>query len=68
LTGRLNPIRDGVERCYLYADNISINNGAHQPHPYIPGVPLALEDAGGRRLVVTILSTIGRSSLLRYER
>jgi len=68
LTGRLNPIQDTEERYYLYADNISINGGAHQPHPYIPGVPLALEDATGRRLLVTVLATIGRSSLLRYER
>lgn len=67
LTGRLNPIRDAQERFYLYADNISINNKAHQPHRYVAGVPLELEDADGRRLLVTILATIGRSSLLRYE-
>lgn len=68
LTGRLNPIRDAQMRHYLYADNISINEGASQPHPFIPGVPLALEDAVGRRLIVTVLATIGQSSLLRYER
>jgi len=68
LTGRLNPIRDPQERYYLYADNISIDSEAHQPHSYIPGVPLALEDAAGKRLLVTVLATIGRSSLLRYER
>lgn len=68
LMGRLNPIRDTGDRCYVYADNISINDESHQPHQYDPGVPLALEDAVGQRLVVTILATIGRSSLLRYER
>jgi len=68
LTGRLSPIRDPQERYYLYADNISIDSEAHQPHSYIPRVPLALEDAAGKRLLVTVLATIGRSSLLRYER
>jgi hypothetical protein len=71
LTGRLNPIRDGVgetDRHYLYADNISINNQSHQPCPFAPGQPLALEDAQGARAIVTILSVIGRSSLIRFER
>ncbi len=68
LIGRLDPIRDPQDRYYLYADNISINEDAHQPHHFTVGVPLALEDASGQRMVVTVLAVIGRTSLLRYER
>jgi hypothetical protein len=70
LTGRLNPIRDIAgesDRYYLYADNISINDQAHQPYPFTPGQALTLEDAVGTRASVTIVSLIGRSSLVRFE-
>lgn len=67
LAGRINPIRDSaseVDRYYLYADNISIED---QPHRFTPGEPFMLEDARGTRAVVTIVETIGRSSLVRFE-
>lgn len=70
LSGRLNPIRDRggeTDRYYLYADNISINDQPDQPYPFTPGQPLRLEDAQGNRAVVTIVSLIGRSSLVRFE-
>jgi len=67
LTGRLNPIRDTSDRYYLYADNTAINDDPHQPYRFTPGQPLALEDATGGRAVVTIVSIIGRSSLIRFE-
>jgi hypothetical protein len=70
LNGRLNPVRDRAglaDRYYLYADNISINNQPYQPHAFRPGEGLALEDAHGSRVVVTIVSVIGRSSLVRFE-
>lgn len=70
LAGRINPIRDSageVDRYYLYADNISIEDQPHQPHRFTPGEPFMLEDARGTRAVVTIVETIGRSSLVRFE-
>lgn len=71
ISGRLNPVRDTggqVDRYYLYADNISINDQSHQPYPFDLGQPLTLEDALGSRAVITIISVIGRSSLVRFER
>lgn len=71
VTGRLSPIRDsagGVDRYYLYADNISIDDQPEQPYYFTPGQPLALEDAQGNRAVVTIVELIGRSSLIRFQR
>ena len=31
LHGRLNPIRDSLDRTYLYANRMAVNNGAKQP-------------------------------------
>jgi len=42
LRGRLNPIMDGRDRKYLYADNIAINGGLQQPAPFALGEPLHL--------------------------
>lgn len=70
LHGRLNPLRGGAggaDRYYLYADNISINDQPYQPYDFTPGCPLGLEDARGARALVTIVSLIGRSSLVRFE-
>lgn len=67
LSGRLNPIRDTQDRCYLYADNISVNDQPTQPYHFSPGQPLELEDAQGERVLVTIVEIIGRSSLVRFE-
>jgi rRNA-processing protein FCF1 len=38
--GRLNPIRDTLERLYLYADNIAIDGGQQQPVYFTLGKPL----------------------------
>ena len=47
LNGRLNPINDSNGRTYLYADNISINNGAKQPVTFGLNKNLILEDNEG---------------------
>ncbi|MCA1707185.1 MAG: toll/interleukin-1 receptor domain-containing protein, partial [Actinobacteria bacterium] len=71
LCGRLDPVRHNsgeAERYELFADNISINDQPDQPYPFTLGQPLMLEDAQGDRAVVTIVSLIGRSSLVRFEK
>ena len=45
LKGRLNPIRDTIDRTYLYANNIAINHGQPQPVHFTPGEELRLTDA-----------------------
>ncbi len=66
LKGRLNPIRDSHDRTYLYASNITINEGQQQPVHFIPGEALQLTDAEGTHLHVRIINIVGRSALVEY--
>ena len=67
LTGRLNPIRDASDRTYLYADNVAIEQGRHQPVPFRLGTPMRLMDAFGVELSVTIVDIVGRSALVEFR-
>ena len=67
LKGRLNPIRDPLDRTYLYASNIAIDEGERQPVHFAPGEELRLTDAGGAELAVRIIDIVGRSSLVEYS-
>ena len=67
LRGRLNPIRDTYDRTYLYADNISIEEGRQQPVYFRLGKSMSLTDAYGTDLSVTIIDIIGRSALVEYQ-
>ena len=67
LKGRLNPIRDTHDRTYLYASNVSINEGKQQPVNFVPGENLRLTDADGREVIVRIVAIVGRSALLEYR-
>ena len=67
LSGRLNPTRDTLDRTYLYADNIAIDEGRQQPVPFRLGKPLRLTDSFGAELSVTIVDIIGSSALLEYR-
>ena len=67
VTGRLNPIRDNLDRTYLYASNIAINQGRPQPVHFVLGEELRLTDANGREMLVRIIDIAGRSALLEYR-
>ena len=67
LTGRLNPILDNLDRMYLYATNIAIEEGKQQPVRFKLNQPLRLTDANGFEWVVRFVEMIGRSALLEYE-
>ena len=67
LTGRLNPILDNLDRTYLYASNIAIDQGRQQPVHFVPGEELLLTDADGREMLVRIVDIAGRSALLEYR-
>lgn len=67
LTGRLNPIRDNLDRTYLYASNISINEGQAQPVHFFSGDELRLTDANGSELLVRVIDIVGRSALIQYS-
>lgn len=66
LSGRLNPIRDVLDRTYLYASNIAIDHGKQQPVHFSLGEDLHLTDAEGRETIVRVVNVVGRSALLEY--
>ena len=68
LLGRLNPIRDNLDRTYLYANRIAINDGAPQPVHFTFGETLRLSDSLGAELEVEIVDIVGRSALVQYRR
>ncbi len=67
LNGRLNPIRDNLDRTYLYADNIAIDEGKQQPVTFRLGKPLRLTDAYGVEIMATVVDITGRSVLVEYR-
>lgn len=67
LSGRLNPILDTSDRTYLYADNVSIEDGRQQPVHFSVGKPLKLTDAHGTELTISITHIVGRSVLIEYR-
>jgi len=68
LQGRLNPIRDSLDRTYLYADRMAVNNGAKQPVNFAFGETLRLADSLGAEFDVQIVDIVGRSALVQYRR
>ena len=67
LAGSLNPIRDTLDRTYVYTHNISIGGSRREPHSFVPGDELQLTDAGESELLVRILDVVGRSALVEYR-
>ena len=67
LSGRLNPIRDALNRTYLYADNIAVNEGAPQPVHFTLGEELRLTDADGVAMRVCVQEILGRGALVEYR-
>ena len=67
LAGRLNPILDDLDRMYLYATNVAIDEGKQQPVHFKLNQPLRLTDVNGFEWVVRFIEMIGTSALLEYE-
>ena len=67
LKGSLNPIRDNLDRTYLYASNIAINQGQQQPVHFAFGEDLRLTDANGVEMIGRIVEIVGRSALVEYR-
>lgn len=68
LKGRLNPIRDAQNRLYLYADNISIDEGKPQPAAFEINRSIELEDCDGNITLASVKHISGRVALLQYTR
>jgi hypothetical protein len=66
LDGRLNPKLDSINRMYLYADNISIENGRKQPASFTLNQPFQVEDAQGHRFELRVIAIIAASTLIEF--
>ena len=67
LIGRLNPILDNLDRMYLYATNIAIDEGKQQPVHFKLNQRLRLTDVDGFECIVRFIEMIGTTALLDYE-
>ena len=67
LLGSVRPIRDRLDRTYLYASNLAINCGLQQPVPFSFSDEIRLADSDGRELLVRIANVTGRCSVLEYR-
>ena len=67
LHGRLNPIRDPLDRTCLYASNIAINRGEAQPVHFLLGEEMQLTDSEGTDMAVRVMAIVGRSALLEFR-
>ena len=65
--GRLNPILDSLDRTYLYADNIAINDGERQPVHFVLNEPVRLTDAQGASATLWFREMLGASSVFDYR-
>ena len=67
LAGRLNPILDNLDRMYLYATNVAIDEGRQQPVHFKLGEAMRLTDVHGAEWLVRFAEMAGNSSVLEYE-
>ena len=67
IQGRLNPILDNLDRTYLYANNIAINDGKTQPVSFVLNEPVRLTDAFGKRATLWFREIMGGSCVFDYE-
>ena len=68
--GRLNPILDSLDRTYLYATNIAINDGETQPVHFALNEPVRITDSLGASATLWFREMVGASCVFdyRYER
>jgi predicted HTH transcriptional regulator len=67
IQGRLNAILDHLDRTYLYADNIAINDGLQQPVHFILNEPVRLTDSMGAGATLWFREMLGSSCVFDYR-
>ena len=65
--GRLNPILDHLDRTYLYADNVAINDGLTQPVHFRLNEPVRLTDSLGNNATLWFREMRGASCVFDYR-
>ena len=67
IQGRLNPIIDTLDRTYLYANNVAINDGQTQPVHFALNEPVRLTDSLGASATVWFREMAGASCVFDYR-
>ena len=67
IQGRLNPKIDNLDRTYLYADNIAINDGLQQPVHFDLNEPVRLTDSMGASATLWFREMLGSSCIFDYR-
>ena len=67
IQGRLNPILDTLDRTYLYANNVAINDGQTQPVHFVLNEPVHLTDSQGARATLWFRELAGTSCVFDYR-
>ncbi len=67
IQGRLNPILDNLDRTYLYADNVAINDGFQQPVHFSLNEPVRLTDSMGSSATLWFREMVGSSCVFDYR-
>ena len=67
IEGRLNPILDHLDRTYLYADNVAINDGLPQPVHFKLNEPVRLADSLGKNATLWFREMRGASCVFDYR-
>jgi len=67
IQGRLNPKLDSLDRTYLYADNVAINDGRSQPVHFALNEPVRLTDSLGARATLWFREMVGSSCVFDYQ-
>lgn len=67
IRGRLSPILDSLDRTYLYADNIAINDGEQQPVHFGLNDAVRLTDSMGSEATLWFREMVGSSCIFDYR-
>ena len=67
IDGRLNPVLDSLDRTYLHADNVAINDGQTQPVHFALNEPLRLTDSLGASATLWFREMVGASCVFDYR-
>ena len=67
IQGRLAPTLDSLDRTYLYASNIAINDGLPQPAHFKLNEPIRLTDSLGNNATVWFREMRGASCVFDYR-
>ena len=65
--GRLTPILDSLDRTYLYADNIAINDGVQQPVHFSLHDAVRITDSMGAEATLWFREMVGSSCVFDYR-